>query len=374
MPIQPLVPMTTAEPGRAPRLPKFAPSSSFSIALEAAVSNYFRERGASVKANAAMVRKTLIILALTYGSYAVILAPGIPMLGRWLACVTMAFGFGGMGMAIGHDALHGAYSHRPWVNKVLGWSFDAIGANSYIWRYSHNIAHHTYTNIDGLDLDIDYDPLMRFAPSTPVRPAYRLQSIYAFGLYALAGLHWVFNKDFSYFQRKQMGPYTNLRHPFSAWAGFIGGRIVVFAYVIVIPALLLRPAWWQLAIGFLTVYVGTGLIMALVFQLAHSVEGPRTVALPSEGRLEDSFFAHQLATTADFGCDNRLLSWYVGGLNFQIEHHLFPQICSVHYPALRPIVKRIAAEHGLPHHEFPTMRAALRSHVAWLNRMGAPVS
>ena len=273
------------------------------------------------------------------------------------------------GMAIGHDAIHGAYSQRAWVNRLLSAAFDVMGANSYIWRYTHNIAHHSYTNIDGFDLDIDYDPVLRISPATPRRRAHRLQMIYAFALYSLAAVHWTYAKDFLYFRRREIGPYRDLRHPRAQWALLIGSKAVVFGYLVILPCVLLKPAWWQFAIGYFTVYCSAGLALALVFQLAHAVEGPRFVAAAGS-RVDDSFMAHQLLTTVDFACDNRLLGWYVGGLNFQVEHHLFPQICSVHYPALRPIVKAVAARHGLPHLEFPSLRAALASHVALLAERG----
>lgn len=350
---------------------KFARSRAFSLELEAAVDAWFRDRGYSRKANGAMVRKTILLLLWTAGSYALVISPGVPWSLRYVGCIALALGYAGVGMSIGHDALHGAYSERPWVNRLLGYTFDLLGASSYMWRYTHNVAHHSYTNIDGLDPDIEYGFVLRVAPSARLRPFHRAQSWYAFLLYALYGLHWIYWKDFSYFRRRSLGPYTNLRHSFGAWAGFLCARAFSLGYTVVIPLLLLRPTWWQFALGYVTTVSLTGFIMAVVFQMAHNVEGVEVRTLPPERRLQDDFLTHQIRTTSNFACSNRLLSWYVGHLNFQIEHHLFPQVCSVHYPALRPIVRDIAARHGLPYHELPTLSAALSAHVRLLQRMGA---
>jgi linoleoyl-CoA desaturase len=347
-----------------------AADRAFAQDLARAVAGHFDARGLSPKATPAMVVKTVVMLVWTAGTYALILAPGLPWSARWAACVAFGFGLAGMGMSIGHDALHGAYSRRPWLNRLLGCTFDVMGASSYIWRFTHNIAHHSYTNVEGLDLDIDYDPILRMSPATPRRWFHRWQSWYAFLLYLLAGLHWVYVKDLKYFARRTLGPSRNLRHPWTAWAGFLAGRVGVLAYTIVVPLLVLDPAWWQLAIGYLTAHMVAGATLALVFQVAHAVEGPAMTPSSPEGGPSDAFHAHQLRTTANVACDNRLLSWYVGGLNFQVEHHLFPQICSVHYPVLRPIVRELAVRHRLPYHEFPTMTSALRSHARHLRRLG----
>ncbi len=350
---------------------KFGPasSSSFGVDVERAVLDWFQARGISPKANRAMVVKTAVVVGWVAAAYALILAAGVPWSVRWCGCLFLGLGLAGLGMAVGHDALHGAYSDRPWVNRFLGLAFDVMGANGYIWRFTHNIVHHTYTNIDGVDMDIDFGPIVRMAPSTPWRPHHRYQSLYAFGLYALAGIHWLLAKDFIYFARRRLGPYHTLRHRWTAWAGLVGGRMLVLVYSVVLPLWVLRPAWWQFLVGWLTVYVTAGLVLALTFQLAHAVTQVEMPGLPTSGRLGD-FALHQMNTTADFACANRLLSWYVGGLNFQVEHHLFPDVCSVHYPALRLIVRDVAASHGVRCREFPTLRSALASHVRHLWRLG----
>ena len=76
-----------------------------------------------------------------------------------------------------------------------------------------------------------------------------------------------------------------------------------------------------------------------------------------------------METTVDFAPRSRLLAWYLGGLNFQVEHHLFSRVCHIHYPALAPIVKQTAREHGLPYHHNGTFLQAVGSHARTLYRL-----
>jgi linoleoyl-CoA desaturase len=116
------------------------------------------------------------------------------------------------------------------------------------------------------------------------------------------------------------------------------------------------------------------LTLAIVFQLAHYVEEAE-FRVPSgrSQRIDRDFTAHQVETSVDFARDSRLLTWYLGGLNYQVEHHLFPKTCHVHYPAISPIVEATCRDHNISHRSHPTMRAALRSHVRWLKRIGREV-
>jgi linoleoyl-CoA desaturase len=334
-----------------------------------AVLDWFQAHEISPKANRAMVLKTIVLVSWVAAAYGLILSSAVPCPFRWCGCVFLGLGLASLGMGIGHDALHGAYSSRPWVNRLLGLAFDVAGANGHIWKFTHNVVHHTYTNVDGVDMDIDLDPLVRMAPSTRWRPYHRYQRFYAFGLYALAAIHWLLAKDLVYFARRRLGPYLTLTHRWTAWAGLIGGRMLVLFYSVVLPGWVLRPAWWTLLIGWLTVYLTFGLVLGLTFQLAHAVTPVEMPVPTASGRL-DAFALHQVNTTADFACTNRLLTWYLGSLNFQVEHHLFPEVCSIHYPRVRLIVREVADRHGVHCREFPTMRLALASHVQHLRQLG----
>lgn len=334
------------------------------------MAEYFAARGISDKANAAMIVKTVLLLGGTVAVYLTILFGGLgpwPMLG--LAAL-MGVGVAGVGFAVSHDALHGAYSRHPVVNKLLGLSFDLFGANGYMWKITHNVIHHTYTNIHGVDEDLTVSPLLRLSPEAPVHPIHRWQHLYGFAAYSTSTLFWVFVKDFKYFLKRDLGPYRDKKHPPAEVLNLVVMKLVYYGWSIVLPLLVLDIAWWQFAIGYAVMHLTAGTILGIVFQLAHVVEGTEH-PLPNElGEMEAAWLVHEMETTSNFARGNRVLSWYVGGLNFQVEHHLFPRICSVHYPAISPIVERVAARHGIAYNAQPTFRAAVASHYRMLRQLG----
>lgn len=335
------------------------------------VDEYFTTRGISSKANLGMVVKTVALVALTFGSYATLLVfdPSFwPMMGLM---VLTGIGFAGIGFAVTHDALHGAYSDNPKVNAAIGWLFDLLGANGYMWKITHNVIHHTYTNIEGVDEDLAVSPLLRLSPSAPLRAVHKFQPYYAFFAYGLSTIFWVFVKDFKYFFQKNLGPYENKKHPPLEWANLFLTKVIYYGWAIVLPLVVLtNVTWWQFAIGFVTMHLVAGFILGVIFQLAHVVEGPEYPAPDDKGRMEHQWLLHEMETTSNFARDNAALTWYVGGLNFQVEHHLFPKVCSCHYAAISPIVERVARRHGVPYYQQPTLMAAVRSHHRMLQKHG----
>ncbi len=339
--------------------------------VKARVAAYFEERRLSTKANGAMVTKSVVLLGTLVGSYLVIMLAGLSPLAMWGLTVLMGVAMAGIGFSVSHDALHGAYSASPRVNGMIGFTFDVLGANGYMWKITHNVVHHTYTNIQGIDEDLEVSPLLRLSPRSAHRGVHRFQHWYALGAYSLSTLNWVFWKDFDFFTRRQVGPYEGRHHPPREIAILAAGKLFFFAWSIVLPLLLLPIAWWQFAIGYLTMHVVAGVILGVVFQLAHVVEETDYPVPDAAGQMADSWVIHEMLTTANFATHSRLLSWYVGGLNFQIEHHLFPKTCSVHYPAIGRIVREVAAETGVPYNDNPTLFQAIRSHWRMLRRLGA---
>jgi linoleoyl-CoA desaturase len=188
----------------------------------------------------------------------------------------------------------------------------------------------------------------------------------------MATVFWVFVKDYKYFLQRDLGPYRDRKHPRAEWLFLLVGKLAYYVAMIVLPLLVLELTWWQFLIGFLTLHLTAGLILGVVFQLAHVVEATAQLGEDTAGALKGAWMLYQMRTTNNFAPDNRLLSWYVGGLNFQIEHHLFPRVCHVHYRQLSPIVQRLAAKHGIPYHSCPTLWQAIRSHYRVLQRLGAP--
>jgi linoleoyl-CoA desaturase len=319
-----------------------------------------------------MVVKSVLLLALTFGAYALILSGWFSPLAMLGLAFVVGVGIAGIGFAISHDALHGAYSHNPRINRLIGLTFDLLGANSYMWKITHNVIHHTYTNIDGIDEDLAVSPLIRLSPRSPWRPIHRVQPWLAFVLYSFAGLFWVWVKDYKYFFKRDLGPYKEMKHPKSEVVVLFVTKALHIGWILVVPLIVLDVAWWQFVVGYLAMHLTAGLILGVVFQLAHVVEGLEYPVPDSHGQVDDAWMVHQMETTSNFATGNTLLTWYVGGLNYQVEHHLFPRVCSVHYPGIQPIVRAVAAEHGVPYHQQATLWSAIRSHYRTLKRHADP--
>jgi linoleoyl-CoA desaturase len=338
--------------------------------VKAGVAEYFEAGHRSTKGGWSMWLKTVLLLGLMIVPYALIMTNRFSPWAMLGFAVLTGVGIAGVGFSVAHDALHGAYSDSPTVNYLLGLTFDLLGANSYMWKITHNVIHHTYTNIDGVDEDIDLSPFVRLSPGTPLKRRYRYQHYYAFFAYGLAMLFWVFVKDYRYFLKKDLGPYIGRKNPPREVVMLVVTKLLHYGWTIVLPLMVLDITWWQFLIGYLAMNLTAGAILGIIFQLAHVVEGTVYPEPSADGSMGNTWLVHQMMTTSNFAPRNHLLSWYVGGLNYQIEHHLFPKVCSVHYPAISSIVRRVAREHGVPYHEQPTLLLAIRSHYRMLKRLG----
>ncbi|HAS40338.1 MAG TPA: acyl-CoA desaturase [Microscillaceae bacterium] len=355
---------------------RFSPSrkEDFFATLRKNVDNYFKENQVSKYANHHFAIKTAAMLALYIVPFVLILS------GYFSAWMMLFFAFlvgvgkAGIGMSIMHDANHGATSPNKFVNKLLGSSMYLLGASVFTWKIQHNVLHHTYTNVHDMDEDIETKFIIRLSPYAKLKKIHRYQHIYAFLLYSFMTFSMLF-KDFvkvfrytsknSQFKKKSTNQFREIVILFST-------KIVYLFVALVLPMLLLDIAWWQLLIGFCTAHFTTGFILSVIFQMAHVVEGTEHHHIPEDGgNLENSWAVHQLRTTSDFARNNRLLSWYIGGLNFQIEHHLFPHICHVHYKAISEIVKNTAEQFNLPYNDKPTFRSAIMSHLKTLKELGS---
>jgi linoleoyl-CoA desaturase len=313
--------------------------------------------------------KAPVALALTVGPWAVLVLARPGIVGGVLCLAALAIGSTLTGFCIQHDANHGAYFRSRRWNHLLGWTSDALlGFSSYAWRVKHNVAHHTYTNIDGFDADFTQTPFMRFAPAQPARPWYRYQHLYIWPLYLLMGLRWQTVGDIAAFARGRIGE-SALRFP-RGWnlTGVLVGKALFVLWALVIPSFVYP--WWAVLAGYVCFSMVTSLIMATTFQLAHCVE-EATAASPEDVRAEQPEWAvHEVETTVDFCPRNPVLTWMLGGLNFQIEHHLFPRVPHTHYPRIAEIVRRNCERHGVRYTSQPSLRAALRSHFVHLRTMG----
>ncbi len=345
-------------------------NNSFFNSLKVNVDNYFKENNIPKTGNASLYIKTLVLIPSAVLIYlALVLFPTLPVFVLITLCILLGTVLASIGFNVMHDACHGCYSSKKWVNDLLGLSLNGLGGNAFIWKFKHNILHHTYTNVDGMDDDIAKSPLMRQCRTQKWVPAHRFQHIYVLGVYAISSFAWVFMMDFNKYLKQRVINTPLQKMSVADHIVFWVSKLLYAIFYIAIPVSVY--GWGAWAIGFATMHVFLGLTLALVFQLAHVVEHAEFEMVSGEHtQIENAWAEHQVRSTANFAPRNRFINWYVGGLNYQVEHHLFPRISHVHYQAISPIVEKTCKEHGLPYNSYPTMTESLMSHFRMMKALG----
>jgi linoleoyl-CoA desaturase len=314
-----------------------------------------------------MVFKTIFWFAWAWGACALTLAQVVPYPYAWLLWLAQGFGFACIGFNIGHDAIHGSYSEKRWVNRALSWSFDLMGASSYTWSVAHNVIHHTYTNIPGVDDDLEPGPTMVFYPQ-PTKLWHRFQHLYAWFLYGFIGVIWVYIKDYDQIRRPD--PQTGKKAALKDVVQMLAGKAIHMGLLLVVPLFVVDAPIWQICVGYFLLLFAGGFTLAIVFQLAHCVEGVTFPTRPTDSeKMPEAWAEHQLRTTANFG-KTWLATFICGGLDHQVEHHLMPRICHIHYPKLAPIVAQCAKDHGLPYVHNGSFFEAVGAHYRTLKKLG----
>lgn len=345
--------------------------SGFHDTLKKRVNVYFLENNVSKNANGFMVFKIIFFLGLTISMYTVLVFGHVTSF--FLAnLLWIGLGFFAAFSAVNicHDAIHGALTKNKVWTTIFSYLFNVLGANAYMWHIMHNVVHHTYTNISGHDEDIEILPILRLSPSAKLYGIHKYQHLYAFPLYGLSSLLWVLVKDYVKFFKPQIGSYETKKHPKREMFNLFFFKGVYYTLFIVLPFVLIPLPWWQILTGFLLMHLFEGLTLAIIFMLAHVVEDAEFPQPNAKGNMNDIWAVHQLKTTTDFCAKNPVASFFCGGLNLQIEHHLFSNICHVHYQRISPIVKQTALEFNVPYMENPTFFKALRAHYNFLKKMG----
>jgi len=348
--------------------------SLFFSTLKKRVDEHFEQTDKSRYANKAMKIKSVVLLSAYIIPFVVLLFTNPPLWISLFLWVVMGLGISGIGMSVMHDANHGAFSKNPAVNKWMGYTIHLAGVGVLNWKLQHNILHHTYTNVPEVDEDIKDRGVIKLSPDSGATRFHRFQWIYAFFFYGILTLYWVLVKDFLQFYTfiKSGLLRQSIAENRQLLAGLIGIKVVYFGILFVLPVVVFNIPFLEILLGFSLMHFTSGLMLTVIFQLAHSVEGTHYPVANSEGVIENDWAIHQLETTVDFSPRNKWLGWYVGGLNFQIEHHLFPKVCHIHYAALAPIVKKTAEEFGLKYSVNDTFILALKSHISSLRRFGTP--
>lgn len=349
---------------------KFNGDNVFQRKLRRRVDAYFKHSGHTQRDSTRLYLKAALILATFVASYVLLVFFAATWWQGLLLSIVLGVATAQIGFNIQHDAGHQAFSERRWVNKCMAMTLDMIGGSSYVWHWKHAHFHHTYTNVDGYDSDINLGALARFSPQQKRHWHHRWQHVYLWVLYGLTAVSWHLHDDFRDVITGTIGKRRFPRPRGKDLAVFVIGKLVFFTLALGLPLMFHSLGAVLLCYGVAAVVAG--LLLALVFQLAHAVEEAAFPAPHAPGRMDTPWAIHQLETTANFSRHSRVITWLVGGLNFQVEHHLFPRICHIHYPAISAVVEATCREHGVPYHANSSFGAGLASHYRWLKRMGRP--
>ena len=341
--------------------------------LKLRVNNYFLDKGITRFANFTMVSKTIILFIMLLVPYFLMVFNVVDNVWFMMLCwIAIGSAVAGIGMSVMHDANHGAYSKHKWVNRMLGRVIDLVGGNATNWKIQHNLLHHTFTNINHVDGDIDAGILMRFNKEQKRYKMHRFQHFYAWALYGLMTMQWMTYKDFFQMLRfRKENLNRGVKRTFwKEYSLMVLAKIFYYTYMVVIPLVFIPFAWWQIVLGILLMQFVSGFTLATVFQLAHVMPNTTFEQPNMNLTMEENWVVHQLKTTSDFAQNSNLISWYVGGLNFQVEHHLFPNICHVHYNKIAEIVEETAKEYNVVYNKIPTFFGALYEHAKQLKELG----
>lgn len=346
---------------------RFPRKTAFSKTLTARINAHFENQ--SRAGGSAIVRKTGIIVAWLLLSYTYLLFFAQGPLDACLAGLSLSFAIAGVGFSIQHDAGHASYSDKAWVNRLASMSLDFIGGSSWIWKSKHNFLHHYYTNIDGVDADLQDGSYLRLCPSQPRRGVHRFQHLYAWVLYGLLPIKWHLLDDFSDLRNQKIGAQSVRLDDRKEVKFMLIGKAVFFTWALAIPIAV--HGWGAALLGYTLVSAGLGVMLAVVFQLAHCVQEASFVDKPEPGeKLPMNWAEHQVRTTINFAPKHPFWTWYLGGLNYQVEHHLFPKVSHIHYPDISAIVKATCIEFDVPYQSHPTVAAAVGSHYRLLRDLG----
>ena len=341
----------------------------FFQSLKRAVDSYFQESGMKKTGNWRLYHKAVVLIGISTFLYLFLLFAHY----HWSLGLLLSFFLGlaliSTAFNVMHDACHKSFSSKKGINRLMGLTMNALGGNAFLWKIKHNVIHHTYTNIDGIDDDIANGIFLRHCPSQPWRPIHRFQHVYMFFLYAISSLVWMLVFDFSKYFSLRIHNTSISRIEFKEHVLFWLSKLLYVFFYAAMPIYFV--GWLPWLIGFLVVHVTMGLTMSVIFQLAHVVEKTSFhSASPQQQLMATAWAEHEIRTTANFAPNNKILSWFIGGLNYQVEHHLFPTISHIHYPALSRIVKEKCQQFSLPYHSYSSMRSAIASHVRFMKQLG----
>lgn len=343
--------------------------NSFHAELKRRISDYFEEVGKSTAGNYKLFIKAVILMLCFAFIYIHLVFFTPPVLWQVLESILLGGVVAAIGFNVMHDGAHGSFSKYKWVNSLAAFSLNILGGNSFMWNMKHNVIHHAFTNVDGVDDDINIQPWMRMSSTQKKYRLHKYQHLYFWVLYSLLYLFWIFLLDYQKYFKAKVGNVPLKKMKLSDHFVFWGFKVFHLFLFVGLPIYMVGFSSWL--ISFLIFTCVAGFVLSVVFQLAHTVEHT-AFPMPDKitNKMEDEWAIHQIKTTANFATRNKVVNWLVGGLNFQIEHHLFPKISHIHYPAISKIIKQACIEYGIHYIEYRRVRHALASHVSYLRQMG----
>jgi linoleoyl-CoA desaturase len=344
-------------------------NSVFFNALKEKVDTYFKSNNIKETGNYKLYLKTIVLSlsAITFYTILVFFTPGVFL--SLILCALMGLNLAAIGFNVMHDGAHGSFSTKTWVNELMGYSLNAMGGSVYLWKYKHNVNHHSFTNIEGMDEDIDIKPWIRVHEDQKKHWFHRFQHIYWAALYSLTYLLWIFFQDFKKYFTGKVGTTPFRKMDVKEHIIFWVSKVLYIGAFIVLP--IFTVGVLDTIIGYSVIAGVTGFVIAIVFQLAHIVEDADFETPTSANhKVETEWAVHQVQTTANFATKSKVVSWLTGGLNFQVEHHLFPRISHIHYPAVSKLVRETCEQFNIQYLEFPTVYSAVKSHVVHLKQVG----
>lgn len=354
---------------------QFNSPSDFYKELIRNVNDYFKSNQISKYGNRAMYVKTVFMFAIYFIPYSLLYFDfGLGLLSVFGLYFLMGIGKSGIGLSVMHDANHNSFSKNQKINKLMAYSMNVVGGSSINWKIQHNVLHHSYTNVHGHDEDINSPMFLRFSPHQKRYLIHKFQFIYSWFFYGFLTLGWIVYEDYGqligYSKRGLLkSQKTTFTKEFTI---LVLTKVAYMSYIILLPMIFGPAVWWAYLVGFVIMHYVAGFILSIIFQPAHVIEETHFPLGDESGKLSTGWAEHQLMTTCNFAGDSKLFTWFVGGLNYQVEHHLFPNICHVHYPKISKIVKETAEKFNLPYYSQPTFMAALIAHGKMLYRLGNP--
>jgi linoleoyl-CoA desaturase len=341
--------------------------------LKKRINNYFKETGKDRRADPGYWTKFSFLFLLMISGYIFLLGFGAKSL-PWvfLGYLVYTLSTALFVVNVAHDACHNALAKKRWVNQTLGYSWNILGISKTLWEAKHHYSHHIYTNIPHKDIDIAESPFLRFSPQYLYRACYRYQFLYAPFLYFLFGIFIVYVRDFSLLFSKDFNTNLPGKKPRFLMARIVLVKLVYFTISFVIPLAVLPFAWWKIFLIYLFSMAFCGSLMLLVLVVPHINKDASFSENDFSIRNQDDWALNQINSTVDSSVNSRLLSWFAGGLNTHLVHHLFPNICHTHYRALTGVIKQALYEMGFEYKE-KTFLSSITAHFQYLKQMGMPI-